>query len=254
MLSFSGIHKGLNSFPYIICNMVSEQQAARAEGNAGKAIAKPGLRKAFKPDSDANGNCRLGKAAIALMGKGYSRGSKFDEIFKLENLAEKKGIKHNESRFNVNSNDKILHVIVSREGSINYSRLGCAHAGLYSLESLDKAKGGPKVRRQVEEMISSFTKHIRADAGDTVWGAGLFASMHRENQSLLVLRFHSDAIPLSETSDYKAVFFIATTSERMRKDAVAVAEHMVEKEGHLGKWVVLSSETYMNDADQTSQG
>jgi hypothetical protein len=194
------------------------------------------LDQAFMPelDSKIGKGCNIGNLVVALMNKNYSRGSPFDGFFTHSEMVQRPvPCPETGAKFMLGGTDKILHANVLPNGRIDYSSLGCGHAYLHRLDSIDMAEYGAKVRKQLEAQISALTQRLGSNGEGIVWGVRLFASSHKGNQSLLVFRLQSEnALTGSATDDAKAMFVIVPTSPRMEFDAFSVAGHMVKNENY----------------------
>jgi len=208
-------------------NMEATQRIeTQMAGKMSRSKLRAELEKAFvlEFDSKIGRKCNLGNVVVGIMNKDYSRGSQFDQAFVCE------GYRTLES---LGENERILHAVVSKSGSVTYDSLKCDLAETFSLELLDPIECGQRVRKQIEEMISTMASKESNGSKQSIWGVSLFASSHRNGQSLLVFRLHcEDLAPDSPRDDSKAFFLVIPTSRRMKVDAFAVADHLVSKEGY----------------------
>jgi hypothetical protein len=217
-----------------MCDMQTKQLAPHVR----KAISKKRFRKelgeAFVQELDCRigKDCNLGNVVVALMRKRYVSGSPFDDSFTHSIFAKNKNRKPGEGKFHFERTEIILHASVFQNGRVDYSRLESDDAKLFRLDAIDKVDLGRVVRRQLESAMSKLARNGLPNQEYT-WGIHLFASSHKEKQSLLVFRLHCEKLfPGSETDDSEAFFAVVSTSKRMEFAAFAVADHMVSKENY----------------------
>lgn len=214
--------------------MNAAQLKTRIRETRSKKRLQKELGEAFVPELDSRigKDCNLGNIVVALMRKGYVSGSPFDDSFVHAVFVKNKSKKPGEGNFHMEETEKVLHASVFPNGRLDYGRLDSEDAECFRLDLLDKVDLGRVVRRQLESVMCKLARN-GLPSQEYTWGVRLFASSHKENQSLLVFRLHCEKLfPGSETDDSEAFFAVVQTSKRMEFAAFAVADHMASKENY----------------------